>query len=530
MTTRANNRHYRNKERTSGNICIILLVQLIAVVALPTISYANISLSSIWTDHMVLQQESPVKIWGLADPGERVVVDAGFLTTALETVADSTGKWALWMQTAKAGGPYTITVKGNNTIEIKDVMLGEVWVCSGQSNMVFSLKGSDGAAAAIAKADRPAIRYFSVHRQYPHEEIEEADSARWQLCQPTTAPGFSAVAYYFATTIQERLHVPVGIIYSAWGGTPAEAWTPAKAFESDSILQLYQQRWQYILDHAAIDSARYIQALAEWKRSDEAKKASDPAIKKPTEPQSYYYYQRPWREPSVLFNGMIRPLVSYRVRGVLWYQGESNVGYASEYEHLFTTMIKSWRAYWKEYAAEDTLPFYFVQLPPYGYGNLLAAHQLREAQQRVTNQLPNTGMAVTMDIGNMQNIHPTHKQPVGERLALLALANLYGFNDIISHGPEVFSAQRQGKQVKIWFSQSLLTSNKEVPQGFELGMQQGDSVVYKMANAVIHGRTILLPDDTGTAVSVRYAALYPDKANIINREGLPAGPFTLTIQ
>ncbi|HEV7779835.1 MAG TPA: sialate O-acetylesterase, partial [Chitinophagaceae bacterium] len=446
--------------------------------------YANVRMPAIFSDGMVLQRQTKCAVWGWAEPGEQITIEPGWSGKIVSAKADASGKWTAWLQTPKAGGPYTIKIQGNNSIELKDVLIGEVWVCSGQSNMVFALKGDHNAKTEIPAADFPSIRYFSVERQYRPEEFSDGPGSVWKRTSPATAGSFSAVAYYFAKKIHQQLNVPVGIVYAAWGGTPAEAWTPAPVIKNDTVLSKYIDRWQTILGKVGEDSVAYHLAVAEWRKDSTRSK-------RPEEPQTFYYYKRPWREPSVLFNGMISPVIPYGIKGVLWYQGESNVGYPDEYYHLFSRMINGWRDKWN---AND-LPFYFVQIAPFGYSNMDAAARVRDAQYQVMQNIPATGMAVTLDIGNMKDQHPTKKQEVGDRLALIALAKDYGLKTTIYKGPEFKKVYVQNEKVAIeyGFSGSPLVINGTELKGFEIGyrLPGNDTLVFVNASAKLEGNKVI---------------------------------------
>ena len=403
-------------------------------------------------------------------------------------------------------------------------MIGEVWVCSGQSNMVFSLKSSDNAKEEIASADFPLIRYFSVKRQYGLQEFNDCPGSVWKKTSPSTAGSFSSVAYYFARKIYKELNVPVGIVYAAWGGTPAEAWTPGTILKNDPSLSVYMDRWKDIIDRVGKDSVDWHLKLNTW-RKDSTKS------KKPPEPQTLYYYKRPWREPSVIFNGMINPIIPYGIKGVLWYQGESNVSYANEYYHLFSRMIEGWRNKWN---AKKDLPFYFVQIAPFGYSDLNAAAQLREAQYKITQNIAHTGMAVTIDVGNMKDIHFTAKKEVGERLALIALVKDFGNGKIIYKGPEYEKAHADNEKVIISFKFSpALATAGNIVKGFEIGysIQGSDSIVFVSGTAKIAGDKIIVWNEkVKHPVEVRYAWLLAGEANLFNKEGLPAFPFRSKVE
>ena len=510
-----------------NNMCRIsfyILIMLIGAVHITANVFANVKLPAIFSDKMVLQQQSKVAVWGWADPGERIIIIGNWSAKSVSVTADASGNWKGWLQTPKAGGPYKVKITGNNSVELNDVLLGEVWVCSGQSNMVFSLKSSYNANEEIQKADYPNIRYFSVKRQYGMQEFKDAPGSAWEKTSSETAPSFSAVAYYFAKKIHKYLNVPVGIVYAAWGGTPAEAWTPKDVLLSDNSLSVYIDRWKKIHENVGKDSVEYHIALRRWEKNKIHPDSTK--IKKPSEPQTLIYYKRPWREPGVLFNGMINPVIPYGIKGFLWYQGESNIGYANEYYHLSGAMINSWRSKWNSL----NLPFYFVQLPAFGYNNLDAAARLRESQYQVTEKVPNTGMAVTLDVGNMKDIHPTRKKEVGERLALIALAKNYGAKKIIYKGPEYKKVYTEKGKVIIEFDtyDSALKMHGDTLKGFEIGytLPNSDSMIYVHADAKIESNKVIVWNyKVKQPLEVRYAWLLIGEANLFNKEGLPAFPF-----
>lgn len=478
---------------------------------------AEVKLPAIFGDGVVLQQKARVNVWGWASAGEKIVLSNSWSSKTVTTLADKKGAWMAKIQTPAASmSPRTVTIAGKNSITLKDILIGEVWVCSGQSNMGFSMKSDADAAKEIPNANFPAIRYFYVERQYGLEKFKDAPGSVWKKATPETVPNFSAVAYYFAKKIQEEMKVPVGLVYAAWGGTPAEAWTPREVLTSDTVLSKYIDRWKYIQDNAGKDSVTYQAALKTW----EGNKVG----KKPEEPQTFYYFNRPWREPSVLFNGMIDPVIPYSVKGVLWYQGESNVGYADEYQDLFTKMISAWRSRWER----PKMPFYFVQISAFGYGDMEAAATLREAQLRTQKTVPHTGMVISIDQGNMGDIHYTHKKPIGLRMAALVLHDEYG-KKIHYKGPELQKAVVKKGFITLKFRTSggLQTDGKPLA-GFEVGYKRPgtEALTYTKAEARIEGKRIYVQaDNSGIPAAIRYAWLFVGDANLFDKEALPAEPF-----
>ena len=397
---------------------------LFLLLFLPRLGRADVTLPALLTDNLVLQQKTTVALWGWAAPGEAVTVSVGWRETIAKATADAQGNWLVRVPTGKAGGPYTITIAGQNKLTINNVLLGEVWLCSGQSNMKFSVdKGSakwmtgvKNAAEVVPQANFPAIRMFTVAERVADTPQRDV-TGNWVVCSPENVGKFSAVAYFFGLEIHQKRGVPVGLIHSSWGGTPAESWTRREVLESSPVLRPILTRYEAGLTQRPA----YETALAAWKQE----KAANPQSKtpKPAEPLSATSN----KSPAKLYNGMIRGLEPYTLRGVIWYQGESNAERAYQYRTLFPAMIASWRADWQQ----PDLPFYFVQIAPHKGQNA----EIREAQLLTWQTVPHTGMVVTTDVGDSLDIHPRNKQPVGHRLARWALAKTYGEKALPYSGP-----------------------------------------------------------------------------------------------
>lgn len=426
---------------------------------------------------MVLQRGRSIPIWGWAEEGEEVTVSIGDKSS--KDTADENGKWRVRLPKMEAGGPHEIVIKGKDEIKLADVMVGEVWVCSGQSNMEWPMTRTLASQAEIAVADQPKIRLFNVSHKIAEQPVDDCDG-NWAVCSPKSVSGFSAVGYFFGRHLKTKLDVPIGLIGTNWGGTRAEAWTSRKTLEREE-------------DFAAI--------LERGKEFN------------PKNPH----------QPSVLYNGMLSPIIPYGIRGAIWYQGESNVSRAQQYAKLFPEMIKDWRRNW----GQQDFPFLFVQLAPFRYGkqDKKSCAELWEAQLR-TLKLKNTGMAVTVDIGNVKDIHPRNKQEVGYRLALWAMANTYGEDELVYSGP-LFKAQcAEEGQVRCFFKHTgsgLSTNNRKPPSHFEIcGIDRN----FVPANAKIDGDTVIVSsDEIEEPVAVRYAWADDAEPNLINKEGLPASPF-----
>ena len=443
--------------------------------------WAMIKLPSILSPGMVLQQQSTVNIWGWATPGEKITITSDWFTDQFSTVTGPSGKWLVRIPTGKAGGPYTLTIKGENTIILPDVLIGEVWVCSGQSNMEFTIKMLGGwklyatEKKELKKHDYSQIRFCQVKHAMSVVPLDSCDVS-WSKANLRSVTDFSATAWFFAQCLYNRLHVPIGLISTNIGGTPAEAWTSRTAMENDPELQYYL-----------------------------------------TSPNGQ---SRETGRISVLYNAMIHPLINFSIRGVIWYQGETNIPDADLYGKLFPAMIRNWRADWNQ----GDFPFYFVQIAPFDYNEPYpAAAYLREAQTKAL-ALPNTGMASTMDIGNTRNIHPKNKPEVGKRLAWWALAKTYGIDKVKFQGPVFLRAEKEGRRFRLFFDHAdSLFSRGGPPVCFTLAGHDGK---FRSANAIIEGKTVVLSSDSvHDPRYVRYAFTDTDTVNLYNQAGLPAAPF-----
>ncbi len=479
-------------------------------------SYGNVRLPRLISDNMVLQREKPITIWGWAEAGEKVNVQFNKQTKSTKT--DKSGKWIVTLEAEAAGGPFVMTVKGKNTITINDILVGEVWVCSGQSNMEWPVRSVTDAENEINNAKYPEIRHFTVQRSVSVSPEEEVKGGDWKKATYENVGNFTAVGYFFAREVYNTLKIPIGIVHTSWGGTNSETWTSKQAFEQSEEFK------EMITAMPSIDPDEYSK-----KKIEEAnKKLKDSNISLPagTEitgtaalgPNSY---------PTLLFNGMINPILNYSIRGVLWYQGESNAGRAYQYRKAFPLMIQDWRNHFKQ----GDFPFYFVQLASFNASNGnsrlgSAWAELREAQT-MTLSLPNTGMAVTTDIGEANDIHPRNKQDVGKRLAAIALNQLYQQKQV-DGGPVFQSMNAEGDKIRITFTgtgSGLMVKDKYgYLKGFEIA---GDDQKFSYAKAMIEGNEVVVfCEAVARPVAVRFAwADNPDDANLFNKEGFPAVPF-----
>ena len=490
------------------------LIPWLLCAALETGLVAEVRLPTLIGDHMVVQRDLPVHVWGWADHGERVSVE--FLGQEITALPSEGGQWEAYLDPAKAGGPFTLTVSGSNTVTVEDVHVGEVWVGSGQSNMVWPLQRSRDAEEEIANARQPGIRYFKVElttADTPQEDVR----GEWKVLSPETAAEFSGVAYFFARHLHGKLGVPFGVIQSAWGGTPAEAWTSLATLKADPSLSGMIGDFDREAEGA---KGPYAKAVANWeKRAAEAKSAGKEAPRRPPPPRGL----RNQHKPAALFNAMIAPLTPYPIRGAIWYQGENNGnrGQGIIYRRLFRSMIEDWRGEW----GLGPFPFLFVQLANYGRVPPTSTWpELREAQAMALS-LAQTGMAVTVDIGNPTDIHPRNKQDVGLRLALAARAITYGEPNLEYSGPEFRQVTREGDALRLWFNHAGggLRATGGPLEGFEVAGTDGKFVE---AQARITGDTVLVSSpQVSLPVQARYAWAADPKGNLANAAGLPASPF-----
>ncbi len=455
-----------------------VLLSLVLVVGWTAVATAAVKLPAVIGDNMVLQRDQPVPIWGWADKGEEVKVSIAGQTAS--TKAGDDGRWKVVLNKLSVGQPLEMAIEGSSgsSVTLKNILVGEVWLCSGQSNMEMGVGAAKDGKAEIAAANNPKIRLFLVERAKAKKPADDV-KGDWVECSPQTIgkggwDGFSAVGYYFGRKLNDELNVPIGLIGSYWGGTPAEVWTSHNALESNPVLRRM------------------------------AGKGS-----------------------SSLYNGMIAPLIPYGIRGVIWYQGEANASQAYRYRTLFPAMIADWRAAW----GEGDFPFLFVQLAPYRYKSSDGDRdprnlaELWEAQLMTLRSVPNTGMAVTVDIGNVKDIHPRDKQDVGRRLAFWALAKVYG-RDVVYSGPLYKSMSIEGNRIRLQFEHvdgGLVARDGKPLTEFTIAAADEKFVP---AVAEIAGDSIVVhSDQVAMPVAVRYAWHDDATPNLANQAGLPASPF-----
>ncbi|HOE11045.1 MAG TPA: sialate O-acetylesterase [bacterium] len=494
---------------------VLYLVVCMAVAASGV--YADVKLPSVIGSNMVLQQGKSLPIWGWAASGEQVTVQ--FAKQKKSAIADSDGHWRVDLKAVKAGGPHTMTISGKNTVTLDNILIGEVWVCSGQSNMQWSVAASDNSKQEIAQANFPGIRLFTAERTVADTPQCNVKGS-WVECSPATVGDFSAVGYFFGRNLHKDLGIPIGLINSSWGGTIAEAWTSDATLKADPDYSEILKRGADLIETFKKDFDKYEKDYAAWKEQlKQTVTKGVPLSEMPAPPKNPY---RNPNRPSVLYNGMIAPLIPFAVQGAIWYQGESNATRAYQYRKLFSDMIRDWRKNW---GSED-FSFLFVQLANFdqaGPANCWA--ELREAQNMALS-LPKTGMAVTIDIGNPKDIHPRNKQEVGRRLALAAEGVTYG-RDVVYSGPMYKSMVSEAGKIRVSFDHldgGLICGDAGELKGFTIA---GPDKQFVPAQAKIDGDTVVVwADGVANPVAVRYGwADNPDYCNLYNKAGLPASPF-----
>jgi sialate O-acetylesterase len=462
------------------NTLHLRLICLFTAILLPIFLHAEIKLPAIFGDHMVWQQQTEAAIWGKTNPGKTVKVSPSWDHKSYTVRADAQGNWKVKVKTPGAGGPYNILVSDGKPVVLNDVMVGEVWICSGQSNMEMKMKGYgnqpvSGSNEAIATSSNPSIRLFTVDHKTSLIPLDDF-SGKWVECQPENVAEFSATAWFFGQMIQRVIGVPVGLVVSSWGGTRIEPWISEAGLKEFDFVNLPDKNQTGTLS---------------------------PQI------------------PTVLYNGMIHPMAGFAFRGALWYQGEANRNEPDKYQKLLPGLVKNWRAEWG-----IDFPFYYVQIAPYDYGTAgLSSAFLREAQLKASTALPGMGMASIMDTGEKSCIHPANKKVAGERLAFLALANTYGKKGFEFSGPVLKEMTIDGSVIRLTFdhaSNGLTTFGKELVN-FKIA---GEDKRFFPATAWISSRGINISSPAVTKpVAVRYAFDDFVVGELFNTEGLPASSF-----
>jgi sialate O-acetylesterase len=452
------------------------IISFVLFLAFCNTAFSNVTLPNVFSDNMVLQRNTEVTIWGWANPQEEVLITPSWNNQTYKIKASNQAKWEINIPTPKEGGPFSISIKGYNEIVLKNILIGEVWVCSGQSNMEMNASwGIENGDEVVKNATNPNIRFFTVPKltaTTPQNNLP----GNWTECSPETMKYFSATGYFFAKRLQEELkNVPIGLISSNWGGTPAEIWMPEEVIQNDAVL---------------LEAAK-------------------------TRKEESYGPNQPGRA----FNAMIFPLTGFKIAGVIWYQGESNVG-SSVYDKTFSALITSWRKLWK-----SDFPFYYVQIAPYNYGeNHFGGAIIRDAQRKVLQEVPNTGMAMTSDISPIDDIHPKDKKSVGTRLANLALVNTYKTNAALVNGPlyKGIKIDKNKVLVAFDFADGLHFSNLKSNQ-FELA--GADGIFYEAVATIKNSTVILQSDKVKNPVKVRYAWKNNAQSQLFNKANFPASSF-----
>ncbi len=529
---------------------------LLSCLLFPAAARADVKMPSIFGDHMILQQDAPLPVWGIADVDEKVTVSVG--PNSATTTSGTDGKWHVTLAPlAGTSMPLIMSVAGKNTLTFKDVLVGEVWFASGQSNMGLSLKQVKNAAE-IPEANDPQLRFFQVSGARGLEPSNQLSVGSWSLATPATAGRYSAVAYYFGNALRTKLDRPVAIVQGFAGGTLAEAWTPIDAIRKNLSLKNYADSYDKVKAAFLQMNAGYPAKMDTWHKDHnqwtsevgtaynllvaawqaEADKARAAGTTPPPKPQPSRPAPVPpivpWggdATPSVLYNGSVAPVVPYAIRGVIWYQGEANFASWAKYHEVLTALITGWRDHW----GQGDFPFLIVQLPRYLGGQNWP--QLREAQARAL-ALPNTAMATVIDVGDPNNLHPVDKLDVGKRLALVARHWAYGEKDLVWTGPIYDAMKIEGNSIRIGFTQTgsglTIGSSPWVPPGSTpipttslLGFAIADGKKnWFPSEAKIDGNTVVVSSGkVSNPTAVRYAWQPSPECNLYNKEGLPAAPF-----
>lgn len=542
--------------KITARCTIPLLALTVTAACLVSPARADVRIHRLFSDDMILQRDAEVPVQGRAAPGEAIQVTFG--DQALSTAAGPDGKWMVKLSKMPASAaPQDMSISGKNTIVLRNILVGDVWLCSGQSNMAFSLGGCN-APGDIQAADCPSMRFTTlpiICKPRPTEDVETSEGwFRWYVCRPDNAAGISAVAFYFARRIQKETRVPMGLLVSSVGGTNIEKWMAQESFRGrpelaglareidDRIAEYHKDLAAYLDQGIAENFAR----LNDWKPLVQKALAEKKDV--PDPPQLADLPLHPSMPGSRaggnwlhLYNGMISPLMKFPIRGAIWYQGENNSEEIDSYVAKMDAMISSWRKGWG-----SDFPFYYVQLAswlrpndiPSGEDNQYKWQRCREAQLKVLSKVPKTGMAVIVDCGDADDIHPRNKRDVGERLALWALRNDYGKTDLVCSGPLYKGMKVEGSRIRIRFDHvggGLMAAEKkgleparEVKGGaLKKFAVAGEDKVWRWAEARIDGETVVVASpDVPKPVAVRYAyTINPEGANLYNREGLPASPF-----
>lgn len=492
------------------------LLLLLIVLGVEWSLTAQVKLPALVGDNMVLQQNAKVNLWGWASPNEKINIQLGWENNPIEITANPEGTWQIAVNTPQGSEKaYNITIDASNKIILKNVLIGEVWICSGQSNMYFPVGKQDGTwktgvanyEEEIKNAEYPNIRLFTVLTQASPKPLDDVTGS-WSVCSPNNVTTFSAVAYFFGRDLYQNLKIPIGLIATSWGGTKAEAWTSQNVLEENPD-------FLSILENDAKNEKLYQEKLENYYSNLKKERIANnndltkTELKKPKKEENKTSY--------VLYNAMLHPLINYTIKGVIWYQGESNAEQAYLYRTLFPAMVKNWRSDWRQ----GDFPFYYVQIAPHKGQN----PDIREAQLFSLKNIPNSGMVVTTDVGNASNIHPINKQTVGQRLALIARAKTYNETNLVYSGPIYNQMKIKNNRVQLFFDyvNSGFKKTTEDLKEFEIA---GEDKIFYPAKAKIEGKTIVVSSPKAKKpVAVRFAWKAVPEPNLFNLENLPASPF-----
>lgn len=503
------------------------LFAMCATVVFVQSATAHIGVPPIFGSNMVLQQKQQNRVFGWGDSGDQITVTIA--DQKKSTKVNEEGRWEVTLDAMDAGGPHRMTISGHDRLVFDNVMVGEVWICSGQSNMAWPVTRANDPQLETLTAKYPNIRLISVP-QVGTGEPKDSFDGEWKVCTPQTVADFSAVGYFFGRRLHQTLNVPIGLIDNAWGGSACEAWINRDVLEKDARFNDLMSHWRGVEEHVNSGKAHdeYQKQLADWEvRAAKARAENKTEPRKPRKNNAMSGNQR----PANIYNGVLHPTIGYGIRGVIWYQGESNASRAYQYRNLFPLMIQNWREEWKQ----GDFPFYWVQLADYRSESETPADsdwaELREAQTMTMSKLPNTGEAVIIDLGEANDIHPTNKQDVAKRLARWALARDYGFESLSYQSPKYASMETAGNAITVSFEHTgggLDTFDIREPIGFTIA---GEDKIFHRANAKILGsgkdrtKVKVWSDPVSVPVAVRYAWSDNPVCNVRSAEGLPMTPF-----
>lgn len=508
----------RTVKFVTQSVMVIGIALLVGAVMM-SVARADVKLPAMFTDHAVLQRDMPVPVWGWASPGEDVHVAIAGQTH--KTKADDKGNWQVTLEPLKVGEPLKLVVEGKNRLQVNDILVGEVWLCSGQSNMEWPVSLATNSDLEIAAANHPQIRLVRVKEPGNQAAVEDFDG-QWKVCSPKSVGEFSAVGYFFGRELHDQLGVPVGLVDDSWGGSACEAWIPREKMEGNPLYDELVKQWDERVK--AFDDKKWEAEQAEWReKAAEARKAGKPA---PPRPKASLEVAAANARPANLYHGRVEPVMPYAIRGAIWYQGESNAGRAYQYRDMFPLMIKSWRENWKE----GDFPFYWVQLADFMAEKQepgdSAWAELREAQTMTQDKLPSADEAVIVNLGEAADIHPRNKLEVGRRLARLALARDYG-QKFDSQSPRYESMEKQGDKIVLKFKEvgsGLRTVDAAAVQGFAIA---GADKKWHWAEAKIQkpNHIEVSCKDVKEPVAVRYAWADNPVCNVYSEGLLPLTPF-----